>query len=285
MSYQSERSIGTCVDSKTPVKVHIVGRPQFDIEEFLTFLRDSRMSWRRSAGAGEAQELIEAAGRVCYMSFGPNQSDRTNAQYIRNLIEMGHESVLEHVNWSFVISGISRALSHQIVRHRVGFAFSQLSQQYHDESDADFSMPVEIQGHPRAEAAWLRATGAAKEAYGEILRVLDQTAEAGRPGKLTPREFRRAIRSAARSVLPGCTETTLFMTANARALRHFLKVRGGIAGDREMRDLAVGLFRAVMSEAPAVLFDFRVATLEDGSETLTRLELGQTDEDEHRKDP
>jgi thymidylate synthase (FAD) len=121
------------MDLKVPVRVHLVSRPQFDLGEFLAFLANSQMGWRRSAGAGDAQELIEAAGRVCYMSFGQNQSERTNVEYIRNLIELGHESVLEHVNWGFVISGISRALSHQIVRHRVGFAFSQLSQQYHDE--------------------------------------------------------------------------------------------------------------------------------------------------------
>jgi thymidylate synthase (FAD) len=285
MSYQSERAVGSYMDSKTGVKVHIVGRPQFDVHEFLTFLDDSRTTWRRTDGAGEAQELIEVAGRVCYMSFGPNQSGRNNAEYIRNLIELGHESVLEHVNWSFVVSGISRALSHQIVRHRVGFAFSQLSQQYHDESEAGFSMPAEIQGHARAEAAWERATNTAKEAYLEILRALDQEAELNFNGGLAPRELRRSIRSAARSVLPSCTETTLFMTANARALRHFLAVRGGIAGDREMRDLAVELFRAVMQEAPAVLFDFRVAQLSDGSEMIEKLEIGKHQEHERRKDP
>jgi thymidylate synthase (FAD) len=75
---------------------------------------------------------------------------------------------------SFVITGISRALSHQIVRHRVGFAFSQLSQQYHDESDAEFAMPAEIEGNPRAEAVWERAVSTAKEAYSEILQLLDQ---------------------------------------------------------------------------------------------------------------
>ncbi len=255
------------MDLKLPIKVHIVGRPQFDLLGFLSFLTDSGMDWRRSPGAGEAEELVEAAGRVCYMSFGSNQSERSNAKYIENLIKMGHESVLEHVNWSFVLSGISRALSHQIVRHRVGFAFSQLSQQYHDESDAEFNMPAEIEGNQQAEAAWERAINTAKDAYSEILRALDEMADRGQGG-LNPREFRRAIRSAARSVLPSCTGTTLFMTANARALRHFFSVRGGIPGDREMRDMAVELFRAVTKEAPALFFDFEIAKLQDGSELV-----------------
>jgi thymidylate synthase (FAD) len=203
------------------------------------------------------------------MSFGSNQSDRINFEYIRNLIEMGHESVLEHVNWSFVITGITRALSHQLLRHRVGFAFSQLSQQYHDESDAECILPPEIEGHLEAEAAWERATSTAMDAYAEILRTLDAAGERG-DGGLNSREFRRAIRSAARSVLPNSTRTTLFATANARALRHLFSVRGGIAGDREMRGVVVELFRAVTKEAPAVFFDFEITTLPDGSEMVRR---------------
>ena len=111
--------IGIRSAMRTPVRVYLVGRPQFDVEEFLSFLAEARTSWRRSAGASEAEELIAAAGRVCYMSFGPAQSSRSNTDYIRNLVKMGHESVLEHVSWSFVIAGITRALSHQLVRHRV----------------------------------------------------------------------------------------------------------------------------------------------------------------------
>jgi thymidylate synthase ThyX len=104
--------------------------------------------------------------------------------------------------------------------------------------------------------------------------VLSQNAEARQGGGLSPRELRRAIRSAARSVLPGCTETTLFMTANARALRHCFAVRGGIPGDREMRAMAVELFRAVTKEASAVFFDFEIARLSDGSESVQRLDAG-----------
>jgi thymidylate synthase (FAD) len=280
MPHRRTEVAGNLMGLKSPIQIHIVSRPQFDIEEFLTFLANSGANWRRSSDVSEAQELIEAAGRVCYMAFGPDQSDRNNIEYIRHLIKMGHESVLEHVNWSFVITGISRALSHQIVRHRIGFAFSQLSQQYHDETDADFRMPTELEGNPRAEAAWERAITTAKESYSEILRALDESSGGGTQ-YLTSRELRRAIRSAARSVLPSSTETTLFVTANARALRHFLAVRGSTPGDREMRDVAVALFRAVLREAPAVFFDFKIATLADGSEMVQGPIIATEHEDEH----
>jgi thymidylate synthase (FAD) len=269
MEYKNAGISATSMSLKAPIRIHVVGRPQFDLEEFLAFLSNPEMGWRRSPGASETEELVEAAGRVCYMSFGASQSDRTNPDYIRNLIEMGHESVLEHVNWSFVMTGISRALSHQLVRHRVGFAFSQLSQQYHDESDAEFVPPSEIDGNPRAEAAWGRAVNASKDAYLEILDILERGDFGTRSG-LPMREVRRAIRSAARSVLPNATRTTLFVTANARALRHLFTVRGGTPGDSEMRDAVVELFRAVNREAPAIFFDFEIAKLPDGSELIRR---------------
>jgi thymidylate synthase (FAD) len=253
------------------VRVRIVSRPQFDVEEFLAFLDEARTSWRRSPGAKEAEELAEAAGRVCYMSFGTAQSRRTNAGYIQNLIAMGHESVLEHLNWSFVISGITRSLSHQLVRHRVGFTFSQLSQQYHDESDAEFVMPSEIEDHTEAAVAWTEAVKAAKEAYGRILRALEESRQISGPAE-NHREIRRAIRSAARSVLPSCTETIVFTTANARALRHFFTVRGSIPGDREMRELAVELLNAVTQEAPSIFSDFEVEQLPDGTKTVRKID-------------
>src|SRR5262249_24968483 len=120
------------------VNAYLVTKPAFDVNVFLAFVADEKLTWRRSPGARAAEEIVEGAGRVCYLSFGTRQAPRTNSEYISHLIAMGHESVLEHVTWGFVLTGVSRAFTHQMVRHRVGFAFSQLSQQYHDERDATF---------------------------------------------------------------------------------------------------------------------------------------------------
>ncbi len=213
---------------------------------------------------------MEAAGRVCYMSFGVHQSPRTNAEYIRHLIRMGHESVLEHVSWTFLVTGVSRAFTHQLVRHRVGFAFSQLSQQYHDETEAEFVEPWPLGSHPDARAAWEQAVSSAKGAYREILQILR-----GLEGKIGKnpaqhKEVQRAIRSAARSVLPNATETKIVVTANARALRHFFAIRGSIPGDVEMRKVGTELLRLVQAEAPSLFFDFRVERLPDGSPIVRR---------------
>jgi thymidylate synthase (FAD) len=245
-------------------RVYLIAQTRFDAEAFCAFLVQADATWSRSPSATEAEELVEAAGRVCYMSFGPRQSPKTNEDYIRHLISMGHESVLEHVNWTFIIAGVSRAFTHQLVRHRVGFAFSQLSQQYHDESEAQFVEPLYLDQFPAAQAAWHRSVEAARETYRQIRdAVADEEVRLGLGGQ--KRESLRAIRSMARSVLPNATETKIVVTANARAVRHFLRVRGAIPGDAEMRLVAAELLKILSDEAPALFFDFRIEQLPDGS--------------------
>jgi thymidylate synthase (FAD) len=244
--------------------IRLIGRVQFDIEAFSAFLLEERIEWRRTSGASPSEEIVEVAGRACYMSFGQAQSPRSNGEFIRNLIEMGHESVLEHASWTFIVTNVSRAFTHQLVRHRVGFAFSQLSQQYHDERLASFVMPAHLESLPEAKEAWIKAINATKEAYASINALLLKN---GSPlsEDLDKKELNRAVRSAARSVLPNAIETKIVITANARALRHFFDVRGSISGDIEMRLVAAELLRIVKREAPGMFFDFRIEELSDGS--------------------
>jgi thymidylate synthase (FAD) len=210
---------------------------------------------------------VEIAGRICYMSFGDKQSPRRNGAYIHNLIKQGHESVLEHVSWTFLLARISRAFTHQLVRHRVGFAFSQLSQQYHEETSATFVEPAHLQQSPRALEAWRKAIAISQESYNVILDSLAE--HEGKQGpELSKKEFKRAIRSAARSVLPNATETKIVVTANARALRHFFKIRGSIPGDIEMREVAAELFKLVQNDGPSLFADFSLQQLADGTPVL-----------------
>jgi thymidylate synthase (FAD) len=250
-------------------KIYLIGRSRFDAEALLPFLRGENAEWHRTPGATAQEEIVEISGRVCYMSFGAKQSPRSNADFIRNLIDQGHESVLEHVNWTFLLAGVSRAFTHQLVRHRIGFSFSQLSQQYHEETDATFVEPAHLTKSPRALQAWRNAMAVSKESYKVILDSLNELN--GSPGlELREKEFKRAIRSAARSVLPNATETKIVVTANARALRHFFAVRGSIPGDVEMREVASELFRLVRAEAPSLFADFTLAMLPDETPILSR---------------
>ncbi len=252
-------------------KIYLISRPRFDVEAFLSFLEGESTEWARSPRATEAEEIVEIAGRICYMSFGDKQSPRRNGEYLHNLIRQEHESVLEHVSWTFLLTRISRAFTHQLIRHRVGFAFSQLSQQYHEETSATFVEPAHLQHSPQALEAWRKAVAISQESYKVILNSLAELE--GQPGvELSKKEFKRAIRSAARSVLPNATETKIVVTANARALRHFFKIRGSIPGDIEMREVAAELFKLVRTDGPSLFDDFSLQELADGTPSLNHSE-------------
>jgi thymidylate synthase (FAD) len=237
--------------------VVLISRPSLDIDSVEEWLRDLGLEWVRSPLATPAEELIELSGRLCYMSFGTRQSPRSNREYIYNLIRQGHESVLEHASWTFLVSEVSRGFTHQLVRHRVGFAFSQLSQQYVDQKPMGVIMPRLIRESSQSSKQWTQAVEVARQAYQEILESLEREVP-GADDSTDRRERRRAVRSAARSVLPEATDTRISVSANARAIRHFLRVRGSIVGDEEMRAVAARLLEIVRKEAPAVFADFDV---------------------------
>lgn len=252
-------------------RVFVIDRPIFT-DGFDAFLLSADTDMRRDPAATDAELLIEAAGRLCYMSFGEKQSPKTNREYITHLIYQGHHSVLEHASWSFILTNVSRAFTHQLVRHRIGFSFSQLSQQYHDESEAEFVVPDAITQHPTAFAMWEHATQRSRDAYRSIRSELSELIDRSQ-NQSEKRELLRAMRSAARSVLPNATETKIFVTANARALRHFFSSRGAIEGDEEMRIVSATLFGSIEPDAPSVFADFQVQHLSDGSPTLVQVAL------------
>src|SRR5205085_10734218 len=104
--------------------------------------------------AGE--KLAEIAGRVCYLSFARPRPGGNQA-YLGHILEVGHGSVLEHAVWNFVFTGVSRTLTHELVRHRTGMGYSQLSQRYVDESVAEYVEPYCIAEDPGLHALWLYA--------------------------------------------------------------------------------------------------------------------------------
>ena len=239
------------------MKIYCIGRPQFDEKVFSQFLNDVGRFWKRSQDTTESEEIAEIAGRICYMSFGQEIPSKENKEFLQEIIINGHESILEHITWTFIATGISRSFTHQLVRHRVGFSFSQLSQQYCDQTEAIFVEPKSIKNIPYALEIWKKAVETTKKAYHDILETLRKV-EKDVFSELERKEIKRAIRSVARSILPNATETKVVMSANARALRHFLKVRGAIPGDEEMRSFCVELLKILKKEAPSLFFDFEI---------------------------
>src|ERR1700680_2011825 len=226
-------------------RVTLIARPEFLEPEHL------RVEWRGDASAGE--RLAEYAGRVCYMSQH-NPANRTTAEYLENIKKQGHGSVLEHAVYVLLIEGISRSCSHELVRHRAGFGYSQLSQRYVDESHAAFVMPPAMIGDERLGAAWEREMTNAQAAYVQAVEALMK-----RYAWVTDKVHRRKVaREAARSVLPNATEVKIVVSGNARAWRTMLELRCGEGAELEIRRLAIACLRVLRGEAIALFSDFEI---------------------------
>jgi thymidylate synthase (FAD) len=243
----------------TEPAVYLVGRQQVDQGVLDRFLADHGVAWQSDTEVA-AEYISEIAGRICYMSFARPRPGG-NKNYLDHILQVGHGSVLEHAVWNFIFTGISRSCSHELVRHRAGWAYSQLSQRYVDESVAEYVEPDVIAGDPELHALWLEAIGHAHRAY---VRLVEKLAEKyqSEPDKTLRRKL---ARQAARSVLPNATETKIFVSANARALRHFIELRASRHAEVEIRKLAIAVLRIMQKEAPNLFSDYELVPLDDGT--------------------
>src|SRR5262249_27868990 len=181
--------------------VYLVGRQVVDDAELDRFLADHGVSWQTDTEvAGE--HLAEISGRLCYMSFARPRPGGNKA-YLDHIREVGHGSVLEHAVWNFIFTSVSRSLTHELIRHRAGFGYSQLSQRYVDESVAEYVEPDCIAVEPELHQLWLEAIAHSHQAYMRLVERL-QAAFKDEPDKTLRRKL---ARQAARSVLPNATET------------------------------------------------------------------------------
>ncbi|PPK67473.1 FAD-dependent thymidylate synthase [Actinokineospora auranticolor] len=227
------------------------------------FLTPSDVPWTTDADGGEA--LAEFAGRACYQSWRkPNPATATNAGYIRHIIEVGHLSVLEHGSVSFYISGVSRSLTHELIRHR-HFSYSQLSQRYVPEKSAAMVEPDVIADDPELHAKFIAAAEAAQDAYNELLAGLEQKFADVPSATLRKKQARQA----ARAILPNATETRIVVTGNYRAWRHFIAMRATEHADVEIRALAIECLRQLQKAAANVFADFTISALADGTEVAS----------------
>ena len=238
-------------------RLYLVGRQTVDPAAIEQFLAEHQVTWQTDTEVG-AEALAEMAGRVCYMSYGKGR--KTNREFLEHIVEVGHGSVLEHGVWSFLITGVSRSFTHELIRHR-HFSYSQLSQRYVDESESPYVEPDVIAADPELHRVWVEAVDAARAAYDKLVEGL-QSKFTEVPEKTLRRKL---ARQAARSVLPNATETKIFVTGNARALRHFIELRGSEHADVEIRKVAVAMLRILQAESPGLFSDYQLVTLADGS--------------------
>jgi thymidylate synthase (FAD) len=238
----------------TEPKVTVLARPVFAEPSHLP------VNWMGESTDGE--RLAEFAGSLCYMSQR-NPANRSTREYLENIKKQGHGSVLEHANYSLLLEGVSRSLTHELVRHRAGFAYSQLSQRYVDESDAAFVIPPAIIGDDALVSAWKQQIESAQATYIALVEKL-MTRYQWVDDKV---HRRKMAREAARGVLPNSTETKIVVTGNARAWRTMLELRSSEGAEFEIRRMAIAVLRVLQKEAPGFFADFEVYVAADRAES------------------
>ena len=181
------------------------------------------------------EKVIETAGRTCYLSFD-KITDESAGKFIRARIKTGHDSILEHATASFRIRGVSRALTHQLVRHRLA-SFSQQSQRYVSEDDLSYILPPSIEQNSEAYRIYSDFMKTSEQVYSK-LRTLN------------------ILKEDARFVLPNASETEIVFTANFRELRHFFLIRLDKHAQWEIRRAAYEMLMIMKKEAPNVFSDF-----------------------------
>lgn len=321
---------GICVIHQP--SVYLLGRQTVVQDELTRFLADHGVEWTSDSPV-PAEVLCETAGRSCYMSFAKPRPGG-NAAYLKHIKESAHGSVFEHAVWNFLVTGVSRSLTHELVRHRAGMAYSMLSQRYVDESVAEYICPAELRAEVRAAEArfrlawqnpffdadecnvlldsrsdvplteseslgvhWFRGIAHAHDTYVRLsnrltAKLSERCSSCANAWQLTEHgtkdqdcseclgtgyatkikdatERRKRARQAARSVLPNACETKIFVSANARSLRHFLEQRGSRFADPEIRQLANALLDVLAKEAPNLFGDYERIPLGDGTDELT----------------
>ena len=182
-----------------------------------------------------AKKLIERAGRTAYLSF-EKQRKGSEKKFIKLLLKRGHISVLEHASATVRVRGVSRAFTHQLVRHRL-CSFTQQSQRYVNEAEFNYVEPASIKNNQEAHSMFVRFMEKAKDVYTRLQELGIKNEDA-------------------RFVLPTAVESEIVVTANFRQWRHIIELRASPHAQWEIRQVAIQVLKILKKHAPAVFGDF-----------------------------
>lgn len=252
----------TAVRLITEPRVYVLARPAVDRGELARFLADTGFPGWTTESPCDAQTVVEVAARCCYRSFAKG---RPHQEHVAHILDVGHFSVTEHANWTLLITGVSRSLTHELVRHR-HCSPSQESQRYVDASDVALVVPPEMLDDHALWLEWAvsgyigpypaeanepcRRFSMWHDAATDAVRAYQGLCESIAAKRLPRKLALKEVRQAARSVLPNCCETRLALTGNARAWREMLAKRLSPAADAEFQRLAAVIRDVLVKEAP-----------------------------------
>lgn len=219
----------------------------------------------------DGAQLCKIAGQVCYMSFGRKRTFNEQAErYFSNLKSSGHGSVFEHATFSLLLYGISRSVTHEMVRHRAGFGFSQLSQRYVSGRMLRFVERPEYQDDEDLHSQFLQRIERAASEYASLTNRLLEMQQAGVSilSAEARTDLRKKVQQTARSVLPNETEAPIVITGNARAWRHVIEMRASAHAETEIRELAMRMFLCLRLTDPVLFGDYTIEQLADGTHSV-----------------
>ena len=221
----------------------------------------------------EPEKIIATAAKLCYSSsdigsLKDGLTEEKTAEFVNMLASIGHESVMEHVSFTFGIEGISRACSHQLVRHRIA-SYSQKSQRYVNEDGFDFITPPEIEAVPEAKAEFDRTMEVLVESYHKIAEMLTEKHTAdfkaqGQDEKTAASNARKKANEDARFVLPNACETKIVVTMNVRSLFNFFEHRCCNRAQWEIKAVADEMLRLCREVAPNVFKNAGPSCIKEG---------------------
>lgn len=229
------------------------------------FRMPTGVDWQVDEGATDAEAIVEFAGRACYESWDkPNPRTRDNGAYLRHIIDVGHDALLEHATATMYIRGLSRAAGNELLRHR-HLSFSQLSQRYVHAEAGEVVVPAAIANDEDLRRLFLNAVDEARFVHDELLTALEDDLDAESNALLRAKKARQA----ARAILPNATETRFVVSGNFRAWRGFIAARASEHADTEIRRLAIACLELLQGQSPVLFSDFLISELADGTRMAT----------------
>lgn len=210
----------------------------------------------------EPEKLVAAAAKLCYSSVGVENimdglDDVKVDKFLKMLMDLGHESPIEHVVFTFGVEGISRVLTHQLVRHRIGCSYSQQSQRYVKLEQFEYIIPPEIEKIPAVREKFIRAMEEDQRVYNELVELLMEehykryTGE-GKTEKQARSMAEKTAIEDARYVFPNACETKIVFTMSARALMNFFRHRCCNRAQWEIREMAEEMLKQLKGVAPTL---------------------------------
>ena len=201
----------------------------------------------------DPEKIVASAAKLCYSSAKVSDimdgldKEKTD-KFLNMLMDLGHESPIEHISFTFGIEGVSRSLLAQFTRHRIA-SYSVKSQRYVSEKSFSFVTPPEIEKNPEAKKIYLEAMEKDVEDYNRLADILKgQHMAAG----LDEKAAEKAEEEDARYILPNACETNMIVTMNARSLYNFFHHRCCTRAQWEIRECAYQMYRLVKDIAPTI---------------------------------